>query len=287
MSSFAPVITVGMPVYNGEKYISQAIDSILSQTFDDFSLIISDNYSTDNTEEICREYANKDPRIIYIKQEKNLGAPLNWNFVFNQCKGQYFKWASSNDVCHPQFLEKCKEILDKRNNVILCYSKTKLIDAFGNTIDEYKNVIDLQDPRACNRFQTVLTRMDLNNAQGGLIRSDVLAKTALEGIYQHGDVQLMAELSLHGKFCEIQDYLFLRRVTPETITHQRSRLENRIFNNPEFKGWLYLPEVKLHLGLFAVVYRSPIKNYEKLKLFIFLLRFAYWRKKQIFKELKC
>ena len=85
-------VSIGLPVYNGEKYLEQALISILSQTYTDFELIISDNASTDRTQAICREYAAKDPRIRYYCNEENLGAAPNHNRVFELASGEYFKW---------------------------------------------------------------------------------------------------------------------------------------------------------------------------------------------------
>jgi glycosyltransferase involved in cell wall biosynthesis len=94
-----PLVSVGLPVYNGERYLSRALDSILEQSLSDFELIISDNASSDTTEAICRDYARRDPRIRYVRQRENLGAPRNWNFVVHEARGRYFKWASASDYC--------------------------------------------------------------------------------------------------------------------------------------------------------------------------------------------
>lgn len=107
----APTVTIGMPVYNGEKYIAEAIDSLLSQTFTDFELIISDNASTDKTGLICREYANQDERITYIRHNKNRGALQNFQFVLDEAKGKYFMWAAHDDLWAPDFLEKSTDLL--------------------------------------------------------------------------------------------------------------------------------------------------------------------------------
>lgn len=101
-----PQVSIGMPVYNGEKYIREALNSLLAQSFTDFELIISDNASLDKTELICREYLQKDSRIQYIRQEKNLGASNNFEFVLNKAKGKYFMWAAHDDVFFPFHLEK-------------------------------------------------------------------------------------------------------------------------------------------------------------------------------------
>jgi len=91
-------VSIGMPVYNGSAYIRRALDSLLSQSFEDFELIISDNVSTDDTRDICQEYERNDPRVRYIRQKKNLGPIRNFDFVLNQSKGEYFKGAAFYDV---------------------------------------------------------------------------------------------------------------------------------------------------------------------------------------------
>ena len=100
-----PQVSIGMPVYNGEPFISEALDSLLDQTFTDFELIISDNASTDSTEAICRQYAAKDSRIRYVRQAENLGAPANFQFVLDQAVGKYFMWAAADDLQTPNYIE--------------------------------------------------------------------------------------------------------------------------------------------------------------------------------------
>jgi glycosyltransferase involved in cell wall biosynthesis len=106
MYSKKSILSIGLPVFNGERYISQAIDSILIQTFKDFELIISDNASTDRTEQICQEYVKKDSRIKYHKNERNIGGPNNYNLLVKLASGKYFKWAAHDDVLEPTYLEK-------------------------------------------------------------------------------------------------------------------------------------------------------------------------------------
>lgn len=94
-----------MPVYNGSKYLVQALDSLLSQTWSDFELIISDNASTDDTEAICKSYASLDSRIRYFRQPENLGALANFEFLLNKAQGQFFMWAAADDIWDPQWIE--------------------------------------------------------------------------------------------------------------------------------------------------------------------------------------
>lgn len=98
-------ITIGMPVYNGSQYIREALDSLLTQTFTDFELIISDNASTDTTQSICEEYARRDPRIRYLRQTENKGALANFQFVLEQAQGEFFMWAAADDLWDKRWIE--------------------------------------------------------------------------------------------------------------------------------------------------------------------------------------
>lgn len=100
-----PKVSIGLPVYNGEKYLREALDSLLSQTFRDFELIISDNASTDATREIVLDYQQRDSRIRYIRQNTNIGAGKNFLFVLAMAKAELFMWASHDDIWAENWLE--------------------------------------------------------------------------------------------------------------------------------------------------------------------------------------
>ena len=121
-------ISVGMPVYNGAKYLTQAIESILNQSLGDFELIISDNCSTDGTEEICRAFQKSDGRIRYYKNESNIGAARNYNRVFKLATAKYFRWANADDISHKDLHKKCYDLLEKRSEAVLSFGMTILID---------------------------------------------------------------------------------------------------------------------------------------------------------------
>src|ERR1700682_2243328 len=127
-------ITIGLPVYNGAKYLAAAMDSILAQSYGDFDLLISDNASTDGTEEICRDYAKKDPRIRYIRQRQNLGAAANHNLLIPMTDSPYFKWASHDDLLAPGFLAACVDVLDRDSTVVLASPASMLIDEVGKPL---------------------------------------------------------------------------------------------------------------------------------------------------------
>ena len=116
-----PKVSIGLAVYNGERYLRQAIESILGQTYTDFELIISDNASTDSTQQICLEYAAEDGRISYHRNATNIGGANNENLTFRKAKAPYFRWAAHDDYVAPQLLERCVAILDTHPDVVLAY----------------------------------------------------------------------------------------------------------------------------------------------------------------------
>ena len=284
MPSSVPEISVGMPVYNGARYIRKAIDSILQQSFGDFELIISDNASVDSTPQICEQYVRQDPRIQYVRQATNLGAPRNWNFVAERATAPYFKWAAANDVCDPRMLEKCKEILDAHPDVVACYPKTKLIDQNDDVIEEYRVCLHLPEPSAVDRFMNLLMTIGLNSPLSGLIRTDALRSTPMVGTYQQSDINLTAELSLRGRIYEVPEFLFFRRMSADAVTRDKSKEELREYHVPGEQRW-YLPAWRYNLAFFGVVHRSSIKRSEKLRLYFFIARMLNWNRKRLFQEL--
>ena len=125
----APALSIGMPVYNGAKWIEESVEYLLNQSFADFELIIADNASTDATEAICRRIAGRDARVRYYRNSANIGVFQNYDRVFELSTAPYFKWASCNDLCLDGFLEKCVAVLDARPDVVLAYPRAILVFA--------------------------------------------------------------------------------------------------------------------------------------------------------------
>jgi glycosyltransferase involved in cell wall biosynthesis len=204
-----------MPVCNGETYIARAIDSVLAQQFGDLELIISDNASTDATEQICRDYLKRDERVRYSRNEVNLGAAPNYNRVFQLAAAEYFKWAAHDDELEPAFLNECVATLDREGpQVVLAFPRTKYIDPQGQLIRLDTDRLDVRGARPRQRLGRFVSQINLCNALLGVIRSGALAKTRLIGSFIASDYILLAELSLLGEFREVPDYLFRRRLHP-------------------------------------------------------------------------
>jgi len=207
-----PLISIGLPVFNGEKYLDETLISILTQTYSNFELIISDNASIDHTQQICRSYEAKDNRIKYYRNKKNIGASKNFNLVYKLSSGEYFKWAAHDDIVDPNFLYRCLKVLKGDPSIALCYSKTGIIDESGRLIGTYEYKRNINSEKSYERFGDLLGFSHPTYAIFGLIRSSTLNMTQLISNYIGSDRNLLAEISLLGRIYEIPEYLiFIRR----------------------------------------------------------------------------
>lgn len=282
----APIISIGIPVYNGERYLAETLDSILAQTFTDFEIIISDNASTDGTESVCRAYQDKDPRVKYYRNSENLGAAKNYNRAFHLSSGKYFKWAASDDLIEPELFETCVEVLENTPNVVLCYSKTNIIDENGRFVTEYEDRLHLDIDNVKKRFKQLIYTIAECNAVFGLIHSDILRKTRLIGNYIASDVCLLTELSLYGKFHEIPERLFFRRVHPKASSYDRS-IENQLeFFDPKLKGKTAFIFWRQFIENWKSINTVPLNPFTKLTLYYYLTRLMIQSRKAHIRELK-
>lgn len=133
-----PAVSIGMPVYNGEKYICEALDSLLAQSHAGFELIISDNASTDGTQAICQQYATKDSRIRYVRQSTNLGALANFMFVLNEARGQYFMWAAADDIWGPEWIREMLRTMEV-TGANAAFGRVQCIDEYSKELRHYAN----------------------------------------------------------------------------------------------------------------------------------------------------
>jgi glycosyltransferase involved in cell wall biosynthesis len=262
-----PRVSIGMPVYNREKYVGAAIEAHLNQTFSDFELIITDNASTDHSEEICRSYAVNDPRIKYFRNPQNLGAAGNYRRCFELASGEYFRWTPSDDLVSLNLLERAVEILDRDPSVFVAYPRTKLIDAAGNVTGDFDENLHLMDERPSDRWRGVQRNLRLGNLHYGLNRADKFRKTGLMRNYIGGDFPLIAEMSLYGKFYEIQDAFFFRRMHEEASSAMKSSVEVMAFYDPHKHDKIFLYNW-VHLGAhLRSIARAPISLTEKMRIY--------------------
>ncbi|OAD18829.1 glycosyl transferase, family 2 [Candidatus Thiomargarita nelsonii] len=218
-----------MPVYNGEKYIRKALDSLLAQTFTDFELIISDNASTDNTYSICQEYAQKDSRIKVFRQAENRGAEKNFAYVLYKAKGEYFMWAAYDDKCELDCIEKLVCFLESNPSIMLCTPDVRWIDNNGETIrvSHLKGIYHSSESnwkQVRKQFFEYPLSNEIFFAVYGLYRTDFLKKqegmSPTKGIMTAIENLFLARLAIRGQIAAIPHVLKIYR-THEDSTYVR------------------------------------------------------------------
>lgn len=279
-----PKVSIGLPVYNGARYLAETLESILAQTYTNFELIISDNASTDETEAICRSFAARDERIRYHRNAANLGLSKNYTRAFELSSGEYFRWATYDDLIAPEYLAKCVAVLDSDPSVVLVHSRSSRIDEHGLVNGQYDYDMDLAAPEPHQRFHDLITVRHSCNESMGLIRSDVLRLTPLQANYVGSDRTLLAELGLRGRFYIVPEYLFFRRDHPETGSN--IPLDQRANWFDPAKGThpssLYCREVGEY---FLSVNRVPLKWRERARCYLTLIRHAWTRRRRLIAEI--
>jgi glycosyltransferase involved in cell wall biosynthesis len=287
MGSNAPRVTVGLPVYNGEAYLAQAIESLLGQTYPDFELIISDNASTDGTGSICSDFERRDGRIRYARSDVNVGAAANYNRLVEMARGDYFKWAAHDDLCLPGYLESCVAVLDANPGVVVCYPRTRIIDEEGRDRGPYQDDLHLTSPRSHERFRDVVFREAGEcNAVFGLIRTGVLRKTGLIGNYPASDMILLSELALHGNFHEVPEALFQRRDHPTTsIRANVTAGERAAWFDPKKADKVQLVHWRWALEYHRAIRRAGAGASDGLHCYRYLGRWLRWNRRSLAREI--
>jgi glycosyltransferase involved in cell wall biosynthesis len=270
----APLVTLAMPVFNGERYLEETLASLLGQELTDFELVISDNGSTDTTEAICRTAAATDPRVIYHRHERNQGAAWNYNHLVGLARGRYIKWCGHDDICEPTHLVRCVDALEAAGPAaVLAYPRTVLINADGGRRRSYDDGLDLRDTAPHDRFAGLLRNLGLANAVFGLIRTDVLASTQLIGAYNLSDLVLLCELALRGQLLEVPEELFRRRMHAGSSHEANPTLSSvrEWFSGREAKGPVF-ERTRLITEIVRAILRAPLTRAEQAACLAVLVR---------------
>ena len=228
MQNTQPLICIGMPVYNEENVLRQRLKLITNQSFSDIEIIISDNGSTDKTQEICEELSKKDKRINYIRHEVNNGGFWNFSFVLRQAKTKYFVWASGDDIWSKEFLEKNIEILEKNEKIVGSIGEVSIFNRIKNSST---NKIEIKVLRNTKKFQYAhpvsgdkheKIKFLLNYAMSAPVyavyRTNKLQKAVnLEETMWMGDLAILVNVIKEGDF-EVIESAFLHKHQTERST---------------------------------------------------------------------
>lgn len=284
-----PRLSIGLPVYNGEKYVAESLDALLGQTYEDFELIISDNSSTDGTADICRHYEKLDSRVRYVRQERNIGAAPNQGFLLRQARGELFKWAAADDLYARDLIKRCVGVLDAHPDVILAHCWTAAIDDTGKVIQSLEYPLKTDSRRAPERFRTMLFGTGENDY--GLLRADdnygvmrtaVLRKVTPQGSYYHADRVFTTEIALHGRFYQVPEWLYFRRDHSDRPQHATPTVRGWCANlDPRRKNRILHPTGRLLaefvLGYMAAIRRAPLSSADRLECYRILAEWGIGR----------
>ena len=269
-----PKVSVGLPVYNGERYVAQAIESILAQTYENLELIISDNASTDRTSEICEHYAALDRRVRYLRQEVNLGAARNFNRVFELANdSKYFKWAAHDDWIAPTFLRECITTLETSPDAVLCQSLAEIVSGDGQlqgTYDHTARGTGLARPSS--RFWARLNGGPHCIEVFGVIRSSALATTGLIANHISADRTLLLELALLGRFVLVPQVLFFNRNHSGRFSRQRYSSREKVAWYGAATGSMASPTWTRYGEWLAIIRRHAGSRSERFRCYVHLLR---------------
>lgn len=266
-----PRLTIGVPVFNGARHLEQCLDSLLAQTYDHLEIVISDNASTDRTPEICRSFCERDPRVTYHRQPQNIGAAANYNFLVRHTEGELFKWAAHDDVCAPDFVERCVAALDHRPDAVLAFPKMTFIDDAGEVLSKYDADVRWRDHhRASGRLDDLLadpqaTLLHKCHAQFGVIRRSAVRRTRLIGNYGSSDLVLLVELALLGGFVDLDEYLFFSRVHDgSSLRANATAADLARWYDPARGGTYPMPQTRVFVGYLGAVAGSALPLHERI-----------------------
>ena len=258
MTSF-PTVTIGLPVYNGERRLERAVDSILGQTYTDLELVISDNASTDGTAAICEKYAEVDSRVRYTRNEVNLGAAPNYNIVLERAHGRFFKWASHDDWLEPTYLERCMHVLQLRPDVVAAWPRTKIYDEEENLIECYVHPAGLTSSIAHERIIEWIWNTKEFAPIFGVFPTNVVLETRRMESYSSADRTFFAEVLLKGPVVEIDEYLYcVTRSTSVRKGRDTGWWNARNVEKPQFDRWRYL--WMMHKAIVSAPTLSPARR---------------------------
>jgi glycosyltransferase involved in cell wall biosynthesis len=294
----SPIITIGMPIYNGERFLAKTLDSFLRQTFTDFELIISDNASTDNTGEICREYTRRDKRIRYFRNEKNMGAGWNFRRVYSMATGKYYKQAAHDDFLEPTFLEECIAALEADSGLVLAHTRTRTVSATGDSVECENPSLRFDSPDPLVRWRDLLLNDHMCFEIFGVFRLDALLQCPPQGSYVNSDGVLLAQVGLLGRFWESDKVLFINtrhesqsaRTVPVRLKTEGFRLIRRHGTLPCPEWWdpsksraVTFPEFRQFYEYATSVKRAPLSASQKVHAYALM---TIWTKRHFRRMMK-
>jgi glycosyltransferase involved in cell wall biosynthesis len=281
-----PLVSIGLPVFNGERFLAEAVESLLDQTYRNIELIISDNASTDATADICRRYAAADSRVRYSRVPENIGGVPNANRVFTLASGTYYMLAADDDIWQPTYVERCVECLERDPGAVLVCSEMAIIDETGVITRRVEFPRTADSERPADRLREFTDIFTITDAAYGVTRADTMRQTPLFVIHPGHDRIFLAEMALRGRIVRIPEFLYMRREHPRrsvqaypTMRERYAWLSPNHTRKRVFPHWEYLS------GFASAVARVPLRVRDRVACGIVLLRWVKYHWKDLAQDL--
>ncbi|MEM7271501.1 MAG: glycosyltransferase family 2 protein [Actinomycetota bacterium] len=272
LSGPAPTVSIGLPIYNGERFIERSVRSVLDQDYADFELVVSDNGSTDRSLEIIEEVADGDPRVVILRNSENRGAAWNYNNAFDHSRGRYFRWHADDDWFEPELIGKLVKAFEAEPSAVIAHSWTRFVDDDGAMTREFQDDLRVQDDTPQDRLRSTITNLTFCNPVFGLIRSDALGRSAKIGAFPGSDAILLYELAMYGTFAVVPELLYNRRPGNSIKTNNSMQAVAEWFA-PTGRGGRF-PAAYRSAAMVNAIRRAPLPAGEKAACLQTFLR--YW-----------
>lgn len=260
------LVSIGVPVFNGGRYVVETLRSLLAQDHDDLEILVADNGSTDDTLDLCRDLAAGDSRVRYLLSDVNRGAAWNYNRLVDAAAGCYFKWAAADDVCRPAFVSACLEALQVGGpGTVIAFPRSDLIDEGGariGPVDDAHLAVSSGSPH--ERVGQLLDNRFEWHPVFGVMRIDTLRRTRMIGSYVASDIVFLAEMALRGRFAQVPETLFLRRYHAERpLIAKLGFRDQAAWFDTRGGGGAAFPQANVALELLRAVRRSDLPSAEQ------------------------
>lgn len=265
-----PLVSVGIPVYNGEQYLADALASALAQDYENFEIVVSDNASTDGTEEICCRFAGQDGRVRYLRNAENVGACRNFSRVLAEARGEYFTWLAHDDLLSdPSYLRKSCDVLQCNPDVVLCATSVNVLDYLGPGTSTVASLAPIYPDRDWRQARKCFFRCPydtlVSNAVYGVFRRDVLLTVPLLERWHKGqrvslDLEnpILAEVATRGRIVALPECLRSYRENPASSWHA---------DVDRLGPWdLLLVNLDMKLRILRIALRAPLPLRQRLEL---------------------
>lgn len=258
-----PLVSIGLPIYNEEFFLRDTLDSLLAQDYSNIEIVISDNASTDQTEDICRDYANRFPEIRYIRFDTNKGQGKNFNKVLSESEGEFFMWASGHDLWSPNFISACLKKLNLNEDAIVAVPSCEWIDGNGKVMEKKSGFSDTSGMDPIARYFTMFWG-NMHPAYG-LMRTNIIKTWPIREIIGE-DLIMMTFLALKGDFVHAENALWSRREFrfEKSYTERLKRYKKGDQKVAMTMTDKLFPFAKLIYYLFTTVLQSEIPLFSKM-----------------------